>query len=285
MRTLALAWLALLAVTSAPALAQNAPATRMVNVAGGDMRVWTEGLDRRQSGTPVVVLEAGAGNGLETWRPIFGDISKRAPVVAYDRRGLGQSQPSSEPPTLRRVAASLQALLKQLGAAPPYVLVGHSWGGVYARAFADAYPSEVAGMVFVDASDVETSRQEKAALLSEVDRATALAAPTLPPFELTPGQRAEFEAIIAENVSDYAIARTLRQPPGIPVAVVMSAAPDRLTGHGAALFRLHVGKQVAWTLASPKGLFISAGHVGHHVHRDDPGLVVRLIEHVLTHAK
>ena len=285
MRTLVFAWLALLPVTGAPALAQNASSTRMVNVAGVDIRVWTEGLDRRQPGTPVVVLEAGAGNGLETWRPVFADIAKRAPVVAYDRPGLGQSQQSSEPPALRRVAASLHALLKQLDAAPPYVLVGHSWGGVYVRAFADAHPSEVAGMVFVDASDTETSRQEKAAVLPEADREKVLAAPTLPPFELTPGQRAEFEAIIAENVSDYAIARTFRRPPGIPVAVVVSAAPERLAGNGAALLRLQVSKQVDWTLASSKGLFVTAGHVGHNVHRDDPGLVVRLIEHVLTHAK
>ena len=109
--------------------------TRIVNVGGGNMRVWTEGLERRQVGKPVVVLEAGAGNGLDTWRPVFAEISKRAPVVAYDRRGIGQSQADTERPTLRRVAASLHALLAQLGAAPPYVLVGHSWGGAFIRAF------------------------------------------------------------------------------------------------------------------------------------------------------
>jgi pimeloyl-ACP methyl ester carboxylesterase len=259
--------------------------TRIVNVAGGDMRVWTDGLDRRQPGAPVVVLEAGAGNGLETWRPVFADIAKRAPVVDYDRRGIGKSQQDSEAPTLRRVAASLHAMLRQLGAAPPYVLVGHSWGGVFIRAFADAHPSEVAGMAFVDASDIETSRQEKAAVLPEADRTKLLAAPTLPPFELTPGQRAEFEAIIAENVSDYAIARSFRQPPGVPVAVVISTSPERIAGNGGALLRLQMSKQSDWALASSKGLFITAGHVGHNVHRDDPGLVMLLIEHVLTHAK
>ena len=57
---------------------------------------------------------------------VFADIAKRAAVIAYDRRGIGQSQQDTERPTLRRVAASLHALLRQLGAAPPYVLVGHS---------------------------------------------------------------------------------------------------------------------------------------------------------------
>jgi pimeloyl-ACP methyl ester carboxylesterase len=168
MRRVVFAWLALIPGLGAHALAQNTELpTRIVNVAGGDMRVWTDGLQQRQPGTPVVVLESGAGNGLEAWRPVFADIAKRAPVVAYDRRGLGQSAQDRERPTLRRVAASLHALLRQLGAAPPYVLVGHSWGGAFIRAFADAHPGEVAGLVFIDASDLETSRPEKAAVIPE----------------------------------------------------------------------------------------------------------------------
>ena len=104
MRTVTLAILALLPATGASVLAQNAALpTRIISVAGGDIRVWTEGLDQRQPGTPVVVLEAGAGNGLEAWRPVFADIARLAPVVAYDRRGIGQSQQDSERPTLRRV--------------------------------------------------------------------------------------------------------------------------------------------------------------------------------------
>ncbi len=285
MRTTVFACLALLPAAVAITLAQPAtPDTRIVKVGSGHMRVWAEGLDRRQPGRPLVVLEAGAGNGLETWRPIFADIAKRAPVLAYDRRGIGQSQLDSEPPTLRRVAASLRALLTQLGAAPPFVLVGHSWGGTYIRAFADANPSDVVGMVFIDASDIETTRREKAAVLPDGDRAKELATPTLPPFELTPGQRAEYEAIIAENVSDYAVARAFRQPPGVPVAVVVSAEPRRLAGNGAALQQLQTRKQTDWAHASPNGLF-SAGHVGHTVHRDDPGLAVLLIDHVLRHAR
>jgi pimeloyl-ACP methyl ester carboxylesterase len=286
MRIAPLALFGLLPVTGASVLAQSAALpTRIVTVAGGDMRVWTEGLDQRQPGRPVVILEAGAGNGLETWRPVFADIAKLGPVVAYDRRGIGQSQQDSERPTLRRVAASLHALLAQLDAAPPYVLVGHSWGGAYVRAFGDVHPGDVAGMVFVDASDIETSRPEKVAVLPEADRAKVLAAPTLPPFELTPGQRAEYEEIIAENVSDYAIARTFRQPPGIPVAVVISTPPERLAGNGAALVRLNMRKQADWALTSSKGLFITAAHVGHDVHRDDPGLVMLLIQHTLKYAK
>lgn len=282
------AWGLFVALASPSAAAQSsASPTRIVNVAGGEMRVWTVGLEKRQAGKPVVVLEAGAGNGLDTWRPVFADIAKRAPVVAYDRRGIGQSQSDTQRPTLRRVAASLHALLQQVGAAPPYVLVGHSWGGAFIRAFADAHPADVAGMVFIDATDIETSREEKAAVLPESELHKTLAPPTFPPLpaDVTPGQRAEFEEIMAEATADYGTARAFRQPLGIPVAVVVSTAPERLEGNGGAILRLHIRRQSDWALTSSKGLFITAGHVGHHVHRDDPALVMYLIEHVLKHAK
>jgi pimeloyl-ACP methyl ester carboxylesterase len=282
----ACAILVTLPFTSAAAQNRASP-TRIVNVAGGDMRIQTAGLEQRQAGKPVIVLEAGAGNGLETWQPLFAEIAKRAPVVAYDRRGIGQSQPDRQRPTLRRVAESLDALLQQINVAPPYVLVGHSWGGAFIRAFADAHPDEVAGMVFIDASDMESSREEKAAILPESERAKTLAPPTFPPLpaNVTPGQRAEFEEIMAETTADYATARTFRQPPGIPVAVVVSTPPGRLQGNGGAILRLHIRRQSEWALTSSKGLFTTAGHVGHFVHRDDPGLVMHLIDHVLTHVK
>ena len=75
------------ALLATPAFAQETTVpTRTIKVGETSMRVWTEGLEHRQPGKPVVVLEAGAGAGLETWRPVFAEIAKRAPVVAYDRR-------------------------------------------------------------------------------------------------------------------------------------------------------------------------------------------------------
>jgi hypothetical protein len=83
---------------------------------------------------------------------------------------------------------------------------GHDAAIMRLRAFADAHPSEVAGMVFLDASDIETSRPEKAAVLREDERAKALAPSTFPPFppelKLTAAQRAEFEEIRAEAIAD-----------------------------------------------------------------------------------
>jgi pimeloyl-ACP methyl ester carboxylesterase len=76
----------------------------------------------------------------------------RSRVVAYDRAGLGWSDPGPAPRDARRIADELRAALRAAGIPPPYVLAGHSFGGLPARAFADLYPDEVVGLVLADAS-------------------------------------------------------------------------------------------------------------------------------------
>src|SRR4051812_17791606 len=105
------------------------PQTRMVDVAGRPMRIQTAGIDRRAPGQPVIVLEAGAPDptrgfsSLDTWKPLWAELIKLGPVVAYERRGTGQSAADSETPTLSRVARVLHDLLQSAQIAPPYVLV------------------------------------------------------------------------------------------------------------------------------------------------------------------
>ena len=120
--------------------------TAMVRVQGHMMRVRVARLADRQQGRPVVVLQSGALQSIDTWGPIFNRVAVLTPVIAYDRRGIGRSEFDGEPPTLAHVNETLHALLAAIDAPPPYVLVGHSYGGVLIRAFARQYPTEVAGM-------------------------------------------------------------------------------------------------------------------------------------------
>jgi pimeloyl-ACP methyl ester carboxylesterase len=167
---------------------------------------------------------------------------------------------------------------------PPYVLVGHSWGGLFVRAFAEQYPGEIAGMVFLDVTDFETTSEEKAAAVPNSEREQVLRPPTIPPIppDTPAGLRAEFEVVAAEMTDDYPEARSLRQTATVPIAVVVATPPGRLRGLGGAMVRLQIQHQAEWALTSPRGVFVTASHVGHMVHRDDPALVVQLIEHVLS---
>jgi pimeloyl-ACP methyl ester carboxylesterase len=262
------------------------PAPRLVDVNGRPMRVWTAGIEQRKDGQPAVILEAGAGEGLDNWKPAFAQIAAIAPVVAYDRRGLGQSAPDTERQTLRRVAQSLHALLRTINVQPPYVLVGHSWGGLLTRAYIDQYAGEVTGLILLDALNPGLKREEQAKLVPPEERAAVLAPPTMPPIppNTPPGLRAEMDLITAEMVNDYPEARSLSEPSGIPIVVVSAMPPNRLKSRGNRGFGIEPWEQAGLALRSPKGMFVVASHVGHMVHRDDPALVVQLIQHVIKNA-
>jgi len=103
-------------------------------------------------GSPTVILEAGAGNPALAWYFVQGDVTKFNRVCAYDRPGYGWSEPASGPLSRQQVATTLHQLLETADVPGPYILVGHSAGGEYIRAYARQYPSDVVGMVFVDSS-------------------------------------------------------------------------------------------------------------------------------------
>lgn len=119
------------------------------------------------AGVPTVVLEAGMGATRSSWAAVQRAIAGRAPVVVYDRSGLGRSAPDPQPCTLHRLAADLNDLLDGLdrleglegldrsGPLPggTYVLAGHSWGGPVVRTAAADRPERVRGLVLVDPTD------------------------------------------------------------------------------------------------------------------------------------
>ncbi len=103
-------------------------------------------------GSPTVVLDSGLGVSSYGWQAVHHGVSQFARVCAYDRAGYGLSEPGPMPRTSSRIAEELHTMLVNAGLAPPYVLVGHSFGGFTTRVFTGRYPAEVAGMVLVDAS-------------------------------------------------------------------------------------------------------------------------------------
>lgn len=105
------------------------------------------------SGAPAVIFEAGLGEDLATWTNVQPQVARFVRTIAYDRPGLGKSDPSPHRRTVQQMAAELHSPLQVARVAPPYVLVGHSLGGTIVQVFAHLYPSEVAGLVLVDPED------------------------------------------------------------------------------------------------------------------------------------
>lgn len=121
------------------------PAGRLVDVGGHRLYLECTG-----SGSPVVVLEAGLGDGSGAWKTIAPAVARQARVCSYDRAGLSRSESATEAASGIQPATDLGTLLKRAGEQGPYVLVGHSLGGAYVLDFARRFPAQVAGVVLVD---------------------------------------------------------------------------------------------------------------------------------------
>jgi pimeloyl-ACP methyl ester carboxylesterase len=107
------------------------------------------------NGDATVLFESGIGATHLNWRGIQDHISTVAHTIAYDRAGLGWSSPSRTPRTPGNIASELHQMLETAGFHPPYVLVGHSFGGLVMRRYALLYPDEVFGVVLVDPMRIE----------------------------------------------------------------------------------------------------------------------------------
>lgn len=118
---------------------------RLVDIAGYRLKINCAG-----SGSPTVVLESGLGDLLSEWRPVQVRISSFTRVCSYDRAGYGESDAGPLPRTSLPISRELHALLQKAGERPPYILVGHSFGGYNVRVFDGKFPNEVVGMVLVD---------------------------------------------------------------------------------------------------------------------------------------
>ncbi|RNC70410.1 MAG: alpha/beta hydrolase [Desulfuromonadales bacterium] len=146
------------AVATAVDRRRYSPPGRLVKVDGVELHVHATG----QGGAPVVVLETGLGGMSSAWGWIQPEVAKFTGVVSYDRAGLGWSAPDGLPRTALNVARRLRGLLHGVGIPGPYVLVGHSMGGLYLRVFADQYPGEVAGVVLIDAAHPDQHQRSPA---------------------------------------------------------------------------------------------------------------------------
>ena len=104
----------------------------------------------RGSGSPTVLFEAGIGATSLNWLGIQLAVASLTRTISYDRAGLGWSSPSRTARTPGNVAAELHEMLQRARIDPPYVLVGHSFGGLVMRRYALLYPKDVAGVVLVD---------------------------------------------------------------------------------------------------------------------------------------
>ena len=125
-------------------------AGRLVDIGGRNVHIYCTGA--AIDGRPTVILETLSGGLSPYWAWVQSEVARTTRVCSYDRAGRGWSESGTEPPTLQRIAADLHATLEVAGETGPYVMVGHSIGGIYVRRFAAEFADEVSGLVLVDSA-------------------------------------------------------------------------------------------------------------------------------------
>jgi pimeloyl-ACP methyl ester carboxylesterase len=125
------------------------PPGQLIDVGGHRLHLHVTGT---ATGKPTVILEAGMASFSSNFVWVQQELEQVTRVIAYDRAGLGWSDSGPKPRDAQRSATELCTALQRAGITGPYVVAGHSYGGLVVRAFADLFPNEVVGMVLVDAS-------------------------------------------------------------------------------------------------------------------------------------
>lgn len=253
----------LLSLAAAPSWA----AERKHDVGGFRLNLRCEG-----KGSPAVVFDAGAGDTLATWDWVVPDLKKLTRVCAYDRAGLGKSDPGPRPRTSEQIAAELHELLARAHVPPPYVLVGHSFGGLNVRLYAARHPGEVSGLVLVDATPedypaIESSLRTPAE--REKLRTVGSAAP--------PALRDELDAMAdsAESV------RAAPLPRPLPVVVLTAAHHGDSEAFRSTWAKLQ--RRMAETFASARQ--IEAVRSDHYIQFDQPELIVSAVKELVAAAR
>ena len=236
-------------------------------------------------GRPTVVLEMGLGAAGSSYDVIAQRLAAFTHVVWYDHAGLGRSDPAPRPRTIADLAADLQALLHTVHISPPYVLAGHSLGGLTVRYYQQRYPTDVVALVLIDAAHEEQRERLLAALPSEApdelpgvtQYRTALAAQWADPM-------ANDEGI--DNIANSALMRHCGPLGDLPLVVISRGRPQAPAGLPADLM---AQREQAWqhmqrdlAALSSRSVHVTAEHSGHLIHKEQPDKVVDGIRQALA---
>lgn len=240
------------------------------------------------SGPPAVVFDGGMGTRCEEYRELQERIARTATVVAYDRAGYGSSEVGPLPRDSRREVEELRALLSELEIPRPYILVGHSLGGLNAQVYAELYPQDVAGMVLLDPPPLPfILGKEFAQLASMADRMTeewqGLADGGLRSDDREERANAEFFSMLASEHREM-FDRSAEQVSSIssfgsiPLVVVASGIPNPMFGEASEDFqKFWAAESEALAAKSTRGEFVFAATSGHRLHVEAEELVAERI--------
>jgi pimeloyl-ACP methyl ester carboxylesterase len=241
----------------------------------GATKVWENGKP-----TPTVVMISGLNDNLSVWTKVQDAIALNTRVISYDRGGVGWSDLGPNPRTGGQLALELHFLLEAIGVEGPYILVGHSFGGLYARLFANAYPTDVYGIVLIDT--VHEDRENRQALILDPSSIKTLQTGERLLTEVIgpPGSLGEFQ----NRVNTFQEIRAKRRLQNIPL-VFLSRDKDEFSSlqrGSTEAYQLEFELDEAQASLVPNGELRIVTGASHVVQKDNPQAVIDAINDVMT---
>jgi pimeloyl-ACP methyl ester carboxylesterase len=276
------------------------PPGSLVDVGGFRLHIrCTGGTSAGNSRSPTVILDAGNGGSSLDWSLVQPGVAAFARVCSYDRAGYGWSDSGPQPRTSGRIVRELHTLLAKAGVPGPYVLVGHSFGGLNMRLYAYTYPHEVAGLVLVDSSHEQDPAAQAAVQNGQPQLATCQRiAPfgmirlfgfldpfiTAYPRAMQPVVKAHFyqtrfcgtwydeSAAWSQSITQVRLARAQHTLGNLPLVVIT---------HGKTLDAAWQMLQNDLARLSTNSTHLLATQSGHAIMFDQPELVIAAVQHVV----
>lgn len=292
------------------------PVGQMVDVGGYKLHIDCRG--ERQEGEPTIIVEAGSASVGLMWTLVQTEVSKSAHICTYDRAGLGWSEMSPKPRTAGVIVEELHTLLVNARVQGPYILVGHSLGGIFVRVYQNRYPDEVAGIILVDSADGELEKymadtpymqtmhqfirlsqtMSETGLIKVYTGATAILSQPLPGYEgLSENTIETLQAMTVKTTeagtAEIAALATIWQESRIqkaslddlPLIVIVHGFCDSCSKDPVALEKEEKGwlelQRYLSKLSSSGKLVQADSETGHNIQIDQPLIVIEAIQEML----
>ena len=265
------------------------PADQMISVGSHDLQIHREG-----KGTPTVVIEAGITDRLENWRALQERIAQVTHIITYNRAGYGQSEAGPLPRDCDREAEELKALLDNASVPGPFVVVGHSLGGLNAQVFAAKYPEDVVGIVLLDPPPLSFIRgEEYTSLLAMANQMTAEWQAIADASAQTAEEKAQtvfFRMIASEHREMFGksakIASEISSFGNTPLLVMAAGRSNSAFGDLAEEYQAYwIEQSRSLSQKSSIGKFVLAEKSTHYLYKDVPDRVVDGILSIVYQAR
>lgn len=231
-------------------------------------------------GQPIIILEAGLGSGLDDYDTLQSAISKFTKVVLYDRPGLGESSESPNPRTLPVYVNELKELLRTEKIDPPYILIGHSLGGLIMRYYAYKYPEEIVGLVLIDSTPEHWFDYFRSThSIEEINKFNKALDPNSNGSTGTTRKEWEQFEMNCQLIKETEI------PQDIPIRIISSAKysnEHEAIGYHSEDMNVWVEMQASLMNNSNNAKQIITVDSGHSIHHNEPELIIKSVEELVV---